>query len=231
MSYYEFEEFVEKQEQGINLTTSCCPAFLNMARIHYPTVYQKNMSTTVSPMVALARYLKMKDPEVKVCFIGPCVAKKQEAQMPGTETDYVLSYQELAAMLVSQHIYPMEVEPDDGPVPTVFGRNFAVGTGVTKSVLQMAKEAGYEKPVKAVYADGCMDCKKNLLLMKVGRLDANLLEGMSCQGGCLNGPVVVEDITVARKRMVAENAKEKPQTIKESLTTFDFSQVDMHRKY
>ncbi|MBQ7889370.1 MAG: 4Fe-4S binding protein [Erysipelotrichaceae bacterium] len=231
VSYYEFEEFVEKQEQGINLTTSCCPAFLNMARIHYPTVYQKNMSTTVSPMVALARYLKMKDPEVKVCFIGPCVAKKQEAQMPGTETDYVLSYQELAAMLVSQHIYPMEVEPDDGPVPTVFGRNFAVGTGVTKSVLQMAKEAGYEKPVKAVYADGCMDCKKNLLLMKVGRLDANLLEGMSCPGGCLNGPVVVEDITVARKRMVAENAKEKPQTIKESLTTFDFSQVDMHRKY
>ena len=54
---------------------------------------------------------------------------------------------------------------------------------------------------------------------------------MSCPGGCLNGPVVVEDITVARKRMMAENAKQKPQTIKESLTTFDFSEVDMHRKY
>ena len=67
--------------------------------------------------------------------------------------------------------------------------------------------------------------------MKIGRLDANLLEGMSCPGGCLNGPVVVEDITVARKRMMAENAKQKPQTIKESLTTFDFSEVDMHRKY
>ena len=97
------------QEQGINLTTSCCPAFLNMARIHFPSVYEKNMSTTVSPMVALARYMKKKDPELKVCFIGPCVAKKQEAQLPGTETDYVLSYQELAAMLVSQHIYPMDV--------------------------------------------------------------------------------------------------------------------------
>ena len=231
VTHYEFEEFVEKQEQGINLTTSCCPAFLNMARIHFPTVYAKNMSTTVSPMVAMARYLKKQDPEVKICFVGPCVAKKQEAQMPGTETDYVLSYQEMAAMLVSQHIYPMEVEPEEGPVPTVFARNFAVGTGVTKSALQMAKEKGYDKPVKTVYADGCMECKKNLLLMKVGRLDANLLEGMSCPGGCLNGPVVVEDLAVARKRMMAENAKEKPQTITESLTTFDFSDIDMHRKY
>ncbi len=231
VTQYEFEEFVEKQEQGINLTTSCCPAFLNMARLHFPTVYAKNMSTTVSPMVAMARYLKKKDPELKICFVGPCVAKKQEAQMPGTETDYVLSYQEMAAMLVSQHIYPMDVEPEEGPVPTVFARNFAVGTGVTKSVLQMAKEKGYDKPVKAVYADGCMECKKNLLLMKVGRLDANLLEGMSCPGGCLNGPVVVEDMAIARKRMMAENAKEKPQTITESLNTFDFSEIDMHRKY
>jgi ferredoxin hydrogenase large subunit len=95
----------------------------------------------------------------------------------------------------------------------------------------MAKETGYDQPVKAVYADGCFECKKNLLLMKVGRLDAQLLEGMSCPGGCLNGPVVVEDMAVAKKRMMAENAKEKPQTITESLKTFDFSEIDMHRKY
>jgi ferredoxin hydrogenase large subunit len=67
--------------------------------------------------------------------------------------------------------------------------------------------------------------------MKVGRLDAQLLEGMSCPGGCLNGPVVVEDMAIAKKRMMAENAKEKPQTITESLKTFDFSEIDMHRKY
>jgi iron only hydrogenase large subunit-like protein len=57
------------------MTTSCCPAFVNMIRQHYPTLLP-NMSTTVSPMCAVSRMLKEKDPDVVTVFIGPCQAKR-----------------------------------------------------------------------------------------------------------------------------------------------------------
>ena len=228
---YEFEEFTEMYENNKLLTTSCCPAFLNLAKIHYPKVYKENMSTTISPMVALARYLKKKDPTSKVCFIGPCVAKKYEAKCEGSFVDYVISYQEVAAMLVSQKIIPGEFIVDKDAEASIYARNFAVGKGVSNAVAQVAKEKGFDKPIKIVYADGCAECKKNLMLAGIGKLDANLLEGMSCIGGCINGPVVVESSMIAKRRMIKENSDLENVNIEKTLERFDFSDIDMHRKY
>ena len=228
---YEFEEFKEMYAEKKLLTTSCCPAFLNLAKMHYPKVFNENMSTTVSPMVALARYLKMQDPTRKVCFVGPCVAKKQEGKNEGSFVDYVLSYQEFAAILISQKINPIEAEVINSGNPSVYGRNFAVAKGVASAVGQVAKEQGFDQPIKIAYADGCEECKKSLLMAKIGRLDANLLEGMACSGGCINGPLVVESSVVSKRRMLKENSQIENVDIEKTLVTYDFSNVDMHRKY
>ena len=62
----ESKEILHHKQEGIKVTTSCCPAFVNMARIHFPTVYENNVSKVVSPMEAMARYLKSKDENLKV---------------------------------------------------------------------------------------------------------------------------------------------------------------------
>lgn len=62
------------------MTTSCCPAFINMLRKHFPEVYEANMSETVSPMCAISRYLKATRPGCVTVFVGPCIAKKSEAR-------------------------------------------------------------------------------------------------------------------------------------------------------
>ena len=77
---YEAEEWAEAYKEGNKKVTSCCPAFVNMVRLHYPELAEC-VSTTVSPMCAVSRLIKAKDPEAITVFIGPCVAKKSEVQI------------------------------------------------------------------------------------------------------------------------------------------------------
>ena len=76
---YESLEWYEAKEEGKKMTTSCCPAFMNMIKKHFPKQYEENVSQTVSPMCAISRYLKATRPGCVTVFLGPCIAKKSEA--------------------------------------------------------------------------------------------------------------------------------------------------------
>ena len=65
---YEAEEWAEAYKEGQKKVTSCCPAFVNMVRLHYPQLAD-NISTTVSPMCAISRMIKAQDPEAITVFI------------------------------------------------------------------------------------------------------------------------------------------------------------------
>ena len=43
---YESEEWSEAFKEGRKMTTSCCPAFINMLKKHFPEQYENNMSST-----------------------------------------------------------------------------------------------------------------------------------------------------------------------------------------
>ena len=223
----EHEELKEHMEAGIPLTTSCCPAFVTMAKKHFPEVYEKNVSSTVSPMIAMARIVKADQPKTKLVFIGPCMAKKQEALEEFSPVDYVLTFEELAALFIAKNIRCSELEEDTFEDASVFGRNFAMGGGVSKAVVQAADEKG-DKAFKAVYADGCFDCKKQLMLLKIGKFNADILEGMSCQGGCINGPGTIENPVKAKVRMTKENADIK-KDILPSAKGAEYPGINMHR--
>ena len=85
-------------EKGV-LTSSCCPGFVGYVKKKHPELNQY-VSHTPSPMVMIGLHLKEKDPDAKVVFIGPCVAKKKEFQLGRTMNaiDCVLTYEELFAL-------------------------------------------------------------------------------------------------------------------------------------
>lgn len=224
----ESKEILKHKQEGIKVTTSCCPAFVNMARIHFPTVYEKNVSKVVSPMEAMARYLKLQDPNTKVVFIGPCVAKKQEALNDWSVTDYVLTFEEIAAMIISKEINASQLTPTIQDCASTYGKNFAIGGGVSKAVVQSLKENHLES-VTAKYADGAAECKMNLLLMKLNKFNEDVLEGMACVGGCANGPAGIESATKIKQSITKENIGIQDKTIQSTLDVMDFSQVNMHR--
>ena len=82
------------------LTSSCCPAFVDYIKKNFPALTDK-ISSNLSPMGAVGKFIKSTDPKSKVVFIGPCTAKKMEFQLPEVRPfiDSVLTFEELYAML------------------------------------------------------------------------------------------------------------------------------------
>lgn len=222
----EYLELKEHKEEGRPMTTSCCPGFVNMLRIHYPKLYRENKSTTVTPMEAIARKLKKDHPGYEVVFIGPCLAKKQECMNEDSVVDYVLTYEELAAMFSAKGVYPSHMEVTEEEYPSNYGRGFAAAGGVSAAVAQAAKEHG-ETGYTVYLANGADDCKKQLTLMAAGRFKFDILEGMCCPGGCIGGPACVSDMNTVKGRMTRENLKTDKKTIGDSLKIFNFDGVDM----
>ena len=131
----EAQEFLEKMSGGQRLmTTSCCPAYVELVKRHFPDFLQY-VSHTPSPMKYAAQLVREKDPDAVVVFIGPCIAKRHEAEESGL-VDYVLTFEELGSMMAGRQIDVISQEPWTLLTPAgENARNFAKSCGVTESVL------------------------------------------------------------------------------------------------
>jgi len=225
----EAEEWAEAYKNGKKMTTSCCPAFVNMIKQHYPTLLD-NMSTTVSPMCGVSRWLKQKDPETITVFIGPCIAKKSESldlNITGN-ADYVLTFGEIRAMMRAKGV---ELEPEENSYQesSVFGKRFGNGGGVTAAVVQCFKEMGEEITPEVMKCNGGAECKKALLLLKAGRLPADFIEGMVCVGGCVGGPSKHKTEMEAKKARDTLIGQADGRFVHENLVKVGADKVPMHR--
>ena len=99
-------------------------------------------------------------------------------------------------------------------------------TGITQ---EMA-EAGEELDIKVFKANGAAECKKALLLMKVGRLPEDFIEGMACEGGCVGGPSAFKDQMLAKKSRDTLIKEADSRGINENLKNYDETSFSMHRK-
>ncbi len=187
----ESEELLEKGK----LLSSCCPAFVDFVEKNYPDLAQY-ISHTPSPMVMIGKRIKEKDPKARVIFIGPCVAKKKEFQLGKTmgAIDCSLTFEELAALFESKDIDVEKLEAAQLDEASGFGRNFAHSGGVAAAVAQGMKERGITEEqfkLHSVACSGLAQCKVELMKFAKGIGGVNFLEGMACEGGCVQGPAVL----------------------------------------
>jgi iron only hydrogenase large subunit-like protein len=181
-------EAQELAEKG-SLYSSCCPAFVSYVENQYPD-QAKKISHTPSPMVMIARKLKEADPEARVVFIGPCVAKKHEFRLGKTQgaVDCVLTFEELDALFDSRSIEPEQLEETMLDDASGYGRAFAASGGVSAAVVEALKEQNIDFAVQSVPCGGIQACRVALLKDGRGRLEGNFIEGMACELGCISGP-------------------------------------------
>ena len=171
------------------LTSSCCPAFVSYIEKNFPNL-SPHISTNVSPMVAISRYIKQLDETAKIVFIGPCTAKKAEIQLDKAKkyVDVAMTFEELQSLFDSRDIEIAELDEEELDDASYFGRIFARCGGLAEAVAEGIKEHGdTEFELKAVSCDGIEECKIALLKKSKGVLDANFIEGMACVGGCVGG--------------------------------------------
>lgn len=232
VTLFEAEEFLETvPEQRKYMTTSCCPAFADLIRKHMPNILP-HMSSTTSPMVATAEIVKKEYPDSVAVFIGPCAAKKSEARRYPDLIDYVITYEELAAMMVGAGINVTEiVEEDVEFLASRHGAIFGRAGGVLEAVAETIKNLAPEAEVKGIKTDGLANCRTMLLQLNAGKLDANIMEGMSCIGGCVGGPGTIMDARVTSK-LVDNFAKtvNYDMASKNEVAKKEVQEVDMHRK-
>lgn len=181
-------EAAELIEKGL-LTSSCCPAFVDYIHKNYPEL-TKYISHNNSPMVEIAKYIKERDSLAKVVFIGPCTAKKMEFQMEktGGAVDCVITFEELQALFDAKDIDLTTLEEEKLSDASFYGRIFARSGGLIEAVRQSIKEQGLdEDKFKPVTCDGIDQCKAALIRLSKNLLNGNFIEGMACEGGCING--------------------------------------------
>ena len=227
---YESEEWAEAYQAGEKKVTSCCPAFVNMVRLHYPDLADC-VSTTVSPMCAVSRLIKARDPEAITVFIGPCIAKKSEVvdqQIPGN-ADYVLTYSEIRAIMKAKSVV-LQPAANDDQIASTFGKRFANSGGVTAAVLQSLKESEDEVEAKVCVANGAAECKKALLLLKAARLPEDFIEGMACEGGCVGGPSAFNDQISSKKNRDTLISQADDRGIHENIEHYEMNTISMHRE-
>ena len=181
-------EAVELEEKGM-LASSCCPAFVDYVQKNFPEQAHL-ISDTPSPMIMIARHIKQRDPSAKVIFIGPCVAKKMEVKLGKTmrAVDSALTFEELYALFDSRGIDVAKLDFTDLDHASGFGRSFARSGGVAAAVVEALKERGSEFQAKPMPCSGFEACKVAFLKAAKGVGDFNFIEGMACEGGCVQGP-------------------------------------------
>ena len=189
--YREANEWVERHEEGKVLTTSCCPAFVKFIETQFPEI-APFISSSSSPMIETARHIKREDPGSYCVFVGPCSAKKMEFKLEktGGAIDCVMSYEELQAWLDAREIDPSKLEVTEEADTTNWGRIFGKSGGITEGLVDYATKKGIEG-CNPIYMSGWDEIRAALMKLKMNKSVNNFFEGMACNGGCLNGALVI----------------------------------------
>ncbi len=193
-------ELAEKLEEGQKiLGTSCCPAYTEAVKKHIPE-FQESVSHTPTPMAFTAKDVREEEHDATTVFIGPCVAKRFEG-VHNPDVDLVLTYEELGSFFMAKEINVRECidTPFATTVSSLEARNFAISGGVAQAVNHYAE--GIEvKPfaINGLDKKGMRQLKR---IAKVGQKNVNILEVMSCEGGCICGPGVVCNPKISTRKL------------------------------
>ena len=176
----EYERLLNEDERNI-LISSCCHSVNLLIQKYYPSCLPY-LADVLSPMQAHCKDIKQRRPDAKTVFIGPCVAKKDEADYYTGITDAVLTYEELTEWFEAAGIVPeKKLDKSDESL----ARFFPTTGGILKT---MQKNMRPDYTYLAV--DGVENCMAALHDIEEGNIERCFIEMSACAGSCIGGPVM-----------------------------------------
>ena len=169
-----------KEEKPDVLISSCCHSVNLLIQKYYPEVLSC-LAAVMSPMQAHCAEIKKHHPEAKTVFVGPCVAKKDEADHYGSVVDAVLTFDELTGWLNDEGITIEERKEDTS---TGLTRFFPTTGGILKTMEKSEKDYTY------MAVDGIENCMAVLDELRSGGVHRCFIEMSACTGSCIGGPVM-----------------------------------------
>ena len=175
----EYERMLKEDERDV-IITSCCHSINLLIQKHYPQALEY-LADVVSPMQAHCKDIKSRFPNAKTVFIGPCVAKKDEAEHYEGIVDAVLTFEELTEWFKSENIV-LEKEMDNDICSRA--RFFPTTGGILKTMAQDIPGYTY------LALDGVENCIAALKDVIDGKVHKCFIEMSACVGSCVGGPVM-----------------------------------------
>ncbi len=175
----EYERMLREDNRDI-IISSCCHSINLLIQKYFPGVLQY-LADVVSPMQAHCLDIKKRYPEAKTVFIGPCVAKKDEAEYYEGIVDAVLTFEDLTKWLKEENI---ELEQKMDAEEKSRARFFPTTGGVLKTMAQDVPGYTY------MALDGVENCVNALKDIESGKIHKCFVEMSACVGSCMGGPVM-----------------------------------------
>lgn len=175
----EYERMVKEEKRDI-IITSCCHSVNLLIQKYFPSELNF-LADVLSPMQAHCKDIKRRYPNAKTVFVGPCVAKKDEAQYYEGIVDAVLTYDELTAWLKAENAEPEQVSDS---CEESRARFFPTTGGILKTMTEFDPDYTY------MAIDGTDNCIAALRDIEDGKLHRCFIEMSACSGSCVGGPVM-----------------------------------------
>lgn len=195
------DKWLDKQPKGPYIS-SCCPTIVDLIHRFYPE-HKELITPITTPMLAHGTFLKEQlSQETKVVFIGPCIAKKKEAEKNTGSIDAVITFKKLKEWFRQRNITPENCLTENNtsffPQSSYTGSMYPIDGGMLTSLNTQTSitEANY---MCFSGLDTVID-----LLQNIDQFEADnsvFLELMACNGGCINGPATTCTNNVASKRI------------------------------
>ena len=185
----EYERMISEEGRDV-IISSCCHSINLLVQKRFPECLEY-LADVMSPMQAHCSDIKKRIPEAKTVFIGPCVAKKDEAEYYAGIVDAVLTFEELDKMLSDARV---ELEREADANDNSRARFFPTTGGVLKTMAQDAPGYTY------LAIDGVENCMVALNDIKSGKIHKCFIEMSACIGSCIGGPVMNK----AKKPLVSD---------------------------
>ena len=208
---YEYSKLMENNDK--NIISSCCPSINRLIETHFPSLLP-NLAPIASPMILHGRYLKsLYGKDTKVVFIGPCIAKKDEAnqQKNGHAINAVLLFEEVDKLLEQNHISRTDIEESlpDNPSPKV-NTLYPISGGIISAI----KTSNYfPNNYRMVRANGLKNSIQFFKELSEGGFERCFIEANACLCSCINGPGSLAKKSRFKRRLIIEDS-----TINESVS-------------
>ncbi len=175
----EYERMLKEEERDI-VISSCCHSINLLIQKYFPSALEY-LADVISPMQAHCQDIKKRYPNAKTVFIGPCVAKKDEAEHYEGIVDAVLTFEELSNWLKEENI---ELKQEMDSTAKSRARFFPTTGGILKTMAQDAPGFNY------IALDGVQNCIDALKDIENGKIHKCFIEMSACVGSCIGGPVM-----------------------------------------
>ncbi|MDR1946723.1 MAG: 4Fe-4S binding protein [Desulfovibrio sp.] len=171
--------------------SSACPVIVDHVRLYNPR-FTGNIVPLASPALTNAKMLKdTYGQDIRVVFIGPCVAKKTEAHNHPELIDTVLTFEELQHWIKEEfgdmEESRLDTTEDDGFVPEFSheGALYPIEGGMNETI----KQVGIHDDINMMTISSLKMFDKALKSFNSKKINKKIfIEALACLGGCVNGP-------------------------------------------